>query len=230
MVILQKAISFFSFISLNIIGLIFFLVFYLNRTADKTFFAANLVLLTFLLIMLITFFASNNKAINFFKVLPLIPEHYKAKAQSFLASLRLTFFNLLKDTRLFIFLIIQAYVIWLLYAVKAYIVAQSLGIDISFAQITVVTLFSYMIAMIPLFPGGLGSFEAAYAFMFTSMGFDVELGITSALILRFVTFWFVFFISTLYLGLYKLTGNIRKIKILSRQFKEQNEIGYENEL
>lgn len=215
MVILQKAVSFFAFILLNIAGLIFILALYSGYVANKAFFVANLVVLAVVLFLL-AFFMTTPKSVNsFMRPVPVIPAHIKTKAESFLLLFQQTVSNLLKNTKLSLFMVIQAFAIWLLYAVKAYLIAQSLAIESSFAEVTVATLFSYMIAMLPLLPGGRGSFEAAYTFMFVSMGFDIEQGMAVALALRLVTFWFVFLISVLYLVFHALTCYIRKITLLS---------------
>lgn len=230
MVILQKAISIFTFIFLNIIGLICFLAAYSNYEANRIFFAINLIALTGVFLLLIYFMTFPESTGFFLNIIPFIPERHKDKAKAFLGSFKLTVSSLLRNTRLFTFMIIQAFVIWLLYAVKAYIITQSFGIGINFTQVAVATLFSYMVAMIPLFPGGLGSFEAAYSFMFVSMGFDINIGIAAALILRLVTFWFVFFISVLYLVVQALVVNIRKIRILSGNSNKHTENGCKYEL
>ncbi|QGG46627.1 flippase-like domain-containing protein [Heliorestis convoluta] len=56
---------------------------------------------------------------------------------------------------------ILSILIWVLFAVKAYIVVLSMEVPISFLVIAVVTFLSYMVAMVPLTPGGLGTFEGA---------------------------------------------------------------------
>lgn len=58
-----------------------------------------------------------------------------------------------------------------------------------------------MIAMIPVMPGGLGTFEGSFVLLLAPMSIPFDMGLALALVLRFVTFWFVFIISGLYLGL-----------------------------
>jgi uncharacterized protein (TIRG00374 family) len=230
MVILQKAISVFAFILLNIAALIFFLALCSGYVVNKTPFAANLVVFAVVFFLPAFFITTPKYVSSLMKPIPVIPERFKIKAESFLLSLQQTVSNLLKNTKLSIFMVIQAFAIWLLYAVKAYLIAQSLAIGSSFAEVTVATLFSYMIAMLPLFPGGLGSFEAAYTFMFVSMGFDVEQGMAVALALRLVTFWFVFLISVLYLVFHALIRHIRKDKVpLTLPLSQRERVFWEDE-
>jgi len=230
MVILQKSISFFAFISLNIIGLTFFLTTFSNEVNNATFFIVNLIILAVIFLFLVYFIRSPKSLSFFIKPIPFVPERFKNKTISFLDSLQENISSLLKNTSLFLIMLIQAFIIWILYAVKAYIIVRSLGIRIEFAEITVVTLFSYMIGMLPLFPGGLGSFEATYSFMFVFLGLDVEMGIASALTLRLVTFWFVFFISAFYLAVHALKSNMWKMEALSRGLKVRNSIEQKHEL
>lgn len=210
-VILQKTISLLTFILLNIAGLIFFLFLYSGYFANKAFFVANLVVFAVVFLLLVIFIIKPKSVNSFIRPIPVIPARIKLKAESLLISLQETFANLMRNTKLCLFMLIQAFAIWLLYVVKAYIIVQSLAIESSIMEVAVATLFSYMIAMIPLFPGGLGSFEAAYTFMFVSMGYDIEQGIAAALALRLVTFWFVFLISVLYMIFHAMTKNVRKM-------------------
>jgi len=230
MLILQKAISLSAFIFLNIAGLVFFLTSYSEKISNTIFFIVYLIVLAVIFLLLV-FFIKSPKSLSFLiNPISFIPERFKIKAESFLVRLQLTVATLFKNTRLFLMIVVQALVIWILYAVKAYIIVRSLGIGIDFAEITVATLFSYMIAMIPLFPGGLGSFEAAYSFMFVSMGFDIEIGIASALTLRLVTFWFVFLISVIYLAVHALKSNLQKIRALFYDLNVQKDMERRHEL
>lgn len=102
-----------------------------------------------------------------------------------------------KQTLIIHFILSMA--IWLLFPVKAYYIAVIIGLDISFFAIAMVTYLTYMIGMIPLLPGGLGSFEAAAVFLLQPLGVSLEAGMVLALVLRFATFWFVFGLSSFYL-------------------------------
>jgi len=61
--------------------------------------------------------------------------------------------------------------VWLTYPVKVLLFARMLGLDIGLFSIAVITFTAYLISMVPLLPGGLGSYEATMALMFTLYGF-----------------------------------------------------------
>ena len=61
--------------------------------------------------------------------------------------------------------LILSLLIWSLFALKAVILAWNLNLEISFIAISVVTYLSYMIAVVPLLPGGVGTFEAGMVFL-----------------------------------------------------------------
>ncbi|MDG5788041.1 lysylphosphatidylglycerol synthase transmembrane domain-containing protein [Evansella sp. AB-P1] len=106
--------------------------------------------------------------------------------------------------------LILSFLIWTLFPVKAYLISSSLQLDVPFLTIFSITLLAYMIAMLPLTPGGLGTFEGSTIFL---LGL-AEIGLTEALLfailLRFVTFWFVFIVSSLYCGIALFPKDKRK--------------------
>ena len=96
-----------------------------------------------------------------------------------------------------------SFVIWGLFGVKAYLLADTINIDLGIAAIFTVTILSYMIAMVPVSPGGIGTFEGSILVLLSSMGIASSLAITFALVLRFTTYWFAFLLSILYLSVKK---------------------------
>jgi len=203
MIVLQKTISFFSFMLLNLIVLALLLGFYFREIRNTGFFV--FVMLVFVSTAIVfTVFMNNprlpGKLISF---LPFISKNLQIKLDDFFVSLKEIYLDLLKKKKLFCFMIVQAGLIWLIYAVKAFIIVRALGWDLNFVKIASSTLFSYMIAMVPIFPGGIGSFEAAFVFMFFSLGFTYKQGMVTAIVLRIVTFWFVFLVSAVYILSYR---------------------------
>ena len=91
--------------------------------------------------------------------------------------------------------------IWVLFALKAYLLAWALDIDVGLIAAAVLTCFTYMAGLLPLLPGGLGTFEGTMMLLGMSLGIAAPLGLAWALALRLVTFWFVFLLSALYLAL-----------------------------
>lgn len=110
-------------------------------------------------------------------------------------------------------------VIWLLFPIKTAYIAYVLGVPLDFATVSAVTYLTYMIGMVPLLPGGIGSFEAAVVFLLMPFGVTPDVGMALALVLRFVTFWFVFGISAVYMGI----GMLKKGRTDKRQVIELKE-------
>lgn len=79
---------------------------------------------------------------------------------------------------------------WILYPIKVYIIAHFLGFDIGFIPLTSALFVAFLVGIIPLFPGGLGTFEATMAGILTLFGLPIENGLILVLISRTVTFWF----------------------------------------
>ncbi len=78
---------------------------------------------------------------------------------------------------------------WLLEPLRLFIIFKSLNYEISFVTVVVVYLFSLVLGMIPITPGGIGTIEG---FMILSLkAFNVELAVatTATLLDRFITFW-----------------------------------------
>ncbi len=88
-----------------------------------------------------------------------------------------------------------AFAIWLLFPLKVYLTMQAFGIQIHFLTAAAITYLTYMVGMIPLLPGGLGSFEAAMVILLTPFSIVPHLGLAIALVVRFITFWFVFILT-----------------------------------
>lgn len=87
--------------------------------------------------------------------------------------------------------------VWVAYPVKVFLVARMLGLEIGLLPVAVITFTAYLISMVPLSPGGLGSFEATMTMMFSLYGFSPAEGIAVALVSRLVTYWFPLLLSAL---------------------------------
>jgi len=93
-------------------------------------------------------------------------------------------------------LIISA-VIWALYPLKVYLVTQTLGLDAGLVTVIIATFTAYLVSMVPLLPGGLGSFEGSMVLVFTLGGLTTAEGLTIALLSRLITYWFPLLLSAL---------------------------------
>lgn len=93
--------------------------------------------------------------------------------------------------------------VWLLFPLKMYILVQSIGLNFNFFVTLAITMTSYMIGMLPLTPGGIGTFEASMVNLLMGNPFvalDLALAVTITVVFRFITFWFVILISVMFIG------------------------------
>lgn len=103
--------------------------------------------------------------------------------------------NVSKKQRSWLFFI--SFLIWGLYPIKIYIVSVFLGFQISLVLVVIATYSAYLISMLPVSPGGLGTFEGSLAFILSINGFLFSQGMAIALLTRVITFWFPLLLSTL---------------------------------
>lgn len=87
--------------------------------------------------------------------------------------------------------------IWALFPYKLVLLTKSFGVPVNTLGLFATTLLSYLVAMIPILPGGLGSFEITMGGMLALMGLTVGQSLVISASFRFVTFWFVVIASLL---------------------------------
>jgi len=92
--------------------------------------------------------------------------------------------------------------IWILYPAKFYILAVPLGL--SFFEAAAITFAAYFVAMLPIFPGGLGGFEATMTGLLVAAGIAAADAAVVTVFFRFVTFWLVMLSGAAYTALYKM--------------------------
>ncbi|MCR6108367.1 flippase-like domain-containing protein [Salipaludibacillus agaradhaerens] len=80
-------------------------------------------------------------------------------------------------------------VIWLLFPLKGAILAAILPFDLSFINIVAIVVISYGMALLPLTPGGIGTFEVTMVAFMTGLGVPLEESGIFAILFRFITFW-----------------------------------------
>lgn len=66
------------------------------------------------------------------------------------------------------------------------------------------TFVAYFAAMIPLLPGGLGTFEATMSGILTAYGLLLNQAVAVTIVFRFITFWFLLLVSLLIIGCHKI--------------------------
>lgn len=88
------------------------------------------------------------------------------------------------------FLFFLSLLVWGCYPVKILLVAVMLNFNVGILTAAITTYTAYLVSMVPLFPGGLGSFEGSMAFMFSLGGLTAVEGLGIAILSRSITYWF----------------------------------------
>ncbi|NLM52831.1 MAG: flippase-like domain-containing protein [Firmicutes bacterium] len=96
-----------------------------------------------------------------------------------------------------------SFAIWLLFPLKMIFLVHFFTPHYDPLLLAEITFLSYMVGMIPLFPGGLGSFEATMASLLRLLQVPASASLAITLLFRFLTFWFVLLLSLLYAVLWK---------------------------
>ena len=183
----QKSISFLSFFVLAGLAI---LVFLMNQgigdELGKVLLGVFLGLVFLFLFILWALFFS--KIEHVVKRLPLKEERKTLMimgAKTFRTSLRLAF----AQKKAMGFHLLLSFSIWALFPLKAYLVSTFLGTGLSFSEVSVATYLTYMVGLLPLLPGGLGTFEGSMVLILAPFGIRTTLGVSFAIVLRMVTFW-----------------------------------------
>lgn len=201
LVTIQKSISLFALIMLNIAAIITLAdeISFLNSIATRT-------VLTIVLIALAVFFLSllffTEKLNGHVQKLP-----SRGKLAQWIKNWMNGFTNDTKQIssqpKKWVAQLLLSFGIWALFPIKLFILVSqytTMNLFVLFA----ITFVSYFAAMIPLLPGGLGTFESTMSGMLLVYGLTLEEAVAISLIFRFITFWFVALFSTLTIILWKL--------------------------
>ncbi|MEN1761232.1 lysylphosphatidylglycerol synthase transmembrane domain-containing protein [Anoxynatronum sibiricum] len=107
--------------------------------------------------------------------------------------------------------LILSLIIWGNYALQAWVASKGLGIPAGFLTVAAATYMAYMAGMIPLFPGGAGTFEGAMMLVLTGYGIAVHQALALTLVVRTFTFWLVFGVSALAMLIFWLADRYRAV-------------------
>jgi len=125
------------------------------------------------------------------------------KARGFLISLMGQVAIIRENIKGSVFLFVLALLIWLLYPMKLYLLAMHIMPDVSVIQMIAVAFVPYLVAMIPILPGGVGGFEGAMSGLMIASGFIVSEAVAVTIVFRFITFWFVMLMGLGFISLYR---------------------------
>ncbi|AKL93974.1 hypothetical protein CACET_c04580 [Clostridium aceticum] len=203
LVAVQKTISLIAFLLLNILSMGWFVVSVDVEGLQVKVIFGSFLFLTVVLLVLLLLVLYPSKLLSFIKGLT-IKKKWKEKFYDVLETLEATVRDMLQQKKQLCGQFSLSLIIWLLFAFKAYLIAKGLNIQLSFIGIAVITYLTYMIGMLPLLPGGVGTFEGSMVFFLLPLGVASYEGMALALILRLVTFWLVFLLSALFLGYQQL--------------------------
>lgn len=89
------------------------------------------------------------------------------------------------------FVLILAFMSWLLECVRLYVVFYAFNVQISFTAVVVIFILANIVGIASALPGGLGSIEVSLTGLFALFGVPAELGGSIALADRLVSFWLV---------------------------------------
>ena len=134
------------------------------------------------------------------------------KANSYFITLLDQVGEIRKNTKALARLALLAVLIWLIYPIKMYILAIQFYPGVNLIYIAAITFIAYMVAMIPIFPGGLGGFEGTMVALLIAIGFIISDAAVITVLFRFISFWIVMLLS-LILIIYCKGWNICKKRL-----------------
>ncbi|MCL2619521.1 MAG: flippase-like domain-containing protein [Defluviitaleaceae bacterium] len=191
MVVLQKMFS---------VGTLFFVLLFVASDFMGVF-AYGAVVLLFL--AFITIFAIPDKIKKWMDGRTTPRRKWAVKIRNFSLDLLTQIKSIRKNKKACILLALLSLFIWVFYPVRMYLIVLQFYPEANLVQIAVITFTAYMVAMLPIFPGGLGGFEATMSGFLVATGFAVSNAAVITIFFRFVTFWFVMLLGLAFIGVYK---------------------------
>lgn len=190
--------KFFSMLSFTILCLVSMLYLLMTSSGGLLSFllpiAFLLVVIFLLFVFLILFPNTIVVIVNFF--------HFRVfkiyKVITFIEKFNDQLIRAMKNKTFFIKQFSISLTIWMIYPIKAFILSHSMGIPLNFLTLAAISFIAYSVAMVPLTPGSIGTFEASVVLLLTRYTVNSSDAMIFAIALRFVTFWFVFLFSLTY--------------------------------
>lgn len=105
-------------------------------------------------------------------------------------------------------LMLPSLLIWLLYPATVYLAGRFLGYGLAAGPAFMGAYSAYLIGLVPLFPGGLGTFEGGMTFVLSGLGLSPAQGLAIALVTRLATYWFPLALSAAATGLVLAGGHV----------------------
>ncbi|OWZ84808.1 lysylphosphatidylglycerol synthase transmembrane domain-containing protein [Natranaerobius trueperi] len=104
---------------------------------------------------------------------------------------------------------------WTLLGCSTLLISQSLGLDLSVIQASSATFIGYLFGMIPMSPGGIGTYEGAMTLQLYNSNVSQDSALSLSILSRVFTFWIAILISFLSITLIKITHKFQWFTFLS---------------
>lgn len=101
-------------------------------------------------------------------------------------------------------LVIISFFIWAFLGLKIFILSLELELFLDFSTVAFSGFLGYGASLLPISPGGLGTYEAAMTFALSRVGLEMGRAFSFTLLSRIVTFWFGLLISLIIVGVKEL--------------------------
>lgn len=206
---LQKTVSIFAFMILSGIS-IFINFLYFKSAVNVALIIFNSLLILILVAVIILLLIKYPGKIPYVR-------RFEKQIAKFLHEIKVNIKNVFAQKGLLYQQLLIALLIWLIYPLKSIILAEALGIDISPVFLALATYIAYTAAMVPLLPGGIGSFEAAMSICLIGAGVEPNMALALSILIRLVTYWFEFLISTVYVLAYELVQSCSRILVAGKR-------------
>ena len=86
-------------------------------------------------------------------------------------------------------------VIWGFYPLKGIVLAVLFDLPLTVYQLVIIMMISYIVAQLPLTPGGIGTFEASLITLFVMYDVPNDVALVYTIFFRFMTHWFIVVVS-----------------------------------
>lgn len=208
-VALQKLISISAFYTLVISSLFYLIIINKGKNID----VIPLLFLGFgfgvALILLILIFVRPKVLYDLLEKLR-IREDRKDKLYSFIEKYNTSLERFKGNKSEIILQFLLALMIWGLYAIKFAIVLKAFSVEVDIFTCGLIIYISYMAGMIPLLPGGLGTFEGTMVGLLSLLSLGTSGAMSIIIVFRIVTFWFELFLSLLFVLVEKPVEKLTK--------------------
>ncbi|HHW06812.1 MAG TPA: flippase-like domain-containing protein [Clostridia bacterium] len=97
-----------------------------------------------------------------------------------------------------------SFLIWLLFPLKFWLLVRVFTHEVDLFTLAGIAMVAYLAAMLPVAPGGLGSFEVTMSGLLLLLGLPAADVVVITVLFRFITFWLVVLLSLLFVAVWKI--------------------------